>query len=143
MSSPNPKAYLGGPMSGLPQFNFPAFDAASAHLREQGWDIVSPAELDEPAIREAALASPDGKPITCDPPRSWMDFLARDLKIVVDQVEAIVLLPGWDRSRGAVLESFVGILTGKDFYLYDPLDGTRRVPTSYVLHYIKDSKVLR
>jgi hypothetical protein len=35
-------------MTGIAQFNFPAFDAAAAELRDQGYEIISPAELDDP-----------------------------------------------------------------------------------------------
>lgn len=48
------RAYLAGPMSNIPQFNFPAFDDAAADLRARGWDIVSPAELDRPEVRPNA-----------------------------------------------------------------------------------------
>ena len=36
--------YIAGPMSGIPYFNFPAFDTAKAFLILQGWDVVSPAD---------------------------------------------------------------------------------------------------
>lgn len=115
------KAYVAGPMSGIPQYNIPAFDAASWALRATGWDIVSPAELDHPEIRAACLASPDGGKVgqTQQQGGTWGDFLARDVKIVADVVEAIVLLPGWENSKGANLEAFVGTLCKKDFYLYN------------------------
>lgn len=82
--------YVGGPMTGFPQFNFPAFDAASADLRRRGFTVVSPAELDDPATREAALASPDGAPGTgSSNGETWGDFLARDVKLIADKVDAI------------------------------------------------------
>jgi hypothetical protein len=136
------RAYLGGPMSGLKQFNFPAFDAAAAHLREQGWDIVSPAELDVPEVREQALASPDGKSIVRekDTEQTWGDFLARDVKLIADEIQAIILLPGWSDSRGAMLESFVGLLAHKDFYLYDKMEGAQRVPRRMISETIFSSE---
>lgn len=110
--------YLCGPMSGIPQFNFPLFEGAAYQLRKLGFAIVSPAEMDTPEIYAQAMASPDGAPLPGD--RSWGDFLARDIKIVADEVQGLILLPGWESSRGARLEVFTGLLTGKRFMLCLP-----------------------
>jgi hypothetical protein len=107
------KVYIAGPMTGLPQNNFPAFDAAAKQLRSAGSEVVSPAELDDPEDRELALAD---KPAT----KTWGDFLARDVKLIADSdIEAIVLLPNWQKSRGARLEVCVGLLCGLVFFEYD------------------------
>jgi hypothetical protein len=118
------KWYLAGPMNGIPQYNIPAFDAAAAHLRAAGHEVVSPAELDSPAVREAALASMDGLAGTNIAGETWGDMLARDVKLISDVVGGIIFLPTWDRSRGARLEAFVGLLTGKVFAYYDRSNGT-------------------
>lgn len=121
MSTPsNLKFYLAGPMSGLPQFNFPAFHKAAKALRARGFDIVSPAELDGAEVEAEAMKSPDGE---IGPTRkmcglTWADMLARDVKLVADEVDGIILLPGWEKSRGAKLECYVGLLTGKIFLQY-------------------------
>ena len=118
------KWYLAGPMNGIPQYNIPAFDAAAAHLRAAGHEVFSPAELDSPAVREAALASPDGLAGSNIAGETWGDMLARDVKLISDAVGGIIFLPTWDRSRGARLEAFVGLLTGKVFAYYDRSSGT-------------------
>jgi hypothetical protein len=104
------KVYLAGPMTGIPQFNFPAFDAAAAELRAFGYEVVSPAEMDDPETRAAAMASPDGAPGSgSSNGETWGDFLARDVKLIADDgIKAIYVLPGWSASRGARLETFVG-----------------------------------
>lgn len=115
--------YLAGPMSGLPEFNFPAFREAAAEMRSWGVQIVSPAELDGAEVEAEAAKShtgefpSDGKLAG----KTWGDMLSRDLKIVIDDVVGIVLLPGWEESRGANLECYAGLLTGKLFYTYDPV----------------------
>jgi uncharacterized protein DUF4406 len=38
------KIYISGRMSGLPEFNFPAFHKAAADWRAAGWEVVNPAE---------------------------------------------------------------------------------------------------
>lgn len=119
------KHYLAGPMSGLPQFNFPAFYAGAADLRGRGYDIVSPAELDDEQTKADAMASANGNPQ--DAKRTWADFLARDIKIVADQVQGIIFLEDWYKSRGARLEAFVGLLQ-KDFEFLE-YNGASRVLT--------------
>lgn len=37
--------YLAGPMTGLPDLNFPTFHARAAELRALGHEVVNPAEL--------------------------------------------------------------------------------------------------
>lgn len=113
------KIYIAGPMSGIPQFNIPAFDAAAARLRAVGYDAVSPAELDDPKTRKAALDSPDGEIKDTLNGETWGDFLARDVKLVADSIDAVALLPGWEDSRGAQLEVFVARLCGLPIFLFD------------------------
>lgn len=126
--------YIAGPMTGIPQFNFPLFDRTAASLREQGYDVRSPAELDEEATREAALASPDGAPGSGSTNgESWADFLARDVKLIADGVEAVAVLPGWETSKGARLEVFTARLTGKPVFRIQPAHdalGARLAPMS-------------
>ena len=105
------RIYIAGPMSGYDKSNFPAFDAAAAVLRAQGIDVVSPAELDDPETKARALAN---EPQT----QTWGEFLARDVKIVADQVDGIAVLHNWERSKGAKLEVIVALLAGKDIYQY-------------------------
>lgn len=78
--------YLAGPMSGLPQFNFPAFHAAAARLRDRGYTVINPAELE------------DG-----DTSKPWTHYMRRDIAMLVT-ADAVAVLPGWERSRGASLE---------------------------------------
>ena len=104
-------------MSDIPAFNFPAFDAAATALRAAGYSIISPAEIDDPETRVRCLASPDGAP-SDDPGHTWGDYLARDVKLVADECEGIVFLPNWNTSRGARLETMVGVLCGHKFAIY-------------------------
>jgi hypothetical protein len=130
------KIYLAGPMSGYPQFNFPAFYAAAAALRSQGFDVVSPAELDDKEDSGAALKSKDGdvndRTIV---KKTWGDFLARDVKLLADEgIQGIVFLPNWQASKGAKLEAYVGLIQKFEFWTYDPDTAfTQSVSSNYVL----------
>ena len=39
------RVYLAGPMTGYPDYNYPAFHCAAEQYRAAGFDVVSPAEL--------------------------------------------------------------------------------------------------
>lgn len=115
------KFYIAGPMTGIPQFNFPAFDVAAASLRSYGYLVVSPVELDDPSSRSAALANETGDPeqYNNETGETWGDLLARDVKLIADEVSGVVALEGWEESRGARLEVFVARTCGKPVYSYE------------------------
>lgn len=120
------RLYLAGPMSGIEQFNFPAFYDAAEKLRAAGHDIVSPAEMDaDDGIDEEAMSSEDGDATKLS--LTWAQLLARDVMILGDEtevaVDGIVFLPGWIASRGARLEAFTALLSRK-FYFFDYLQST-------------------
>lgn len=80
------RIYLSGPMSGIADNNFPAFHEWAARLRAQGYDVVSPAEIEEAGSWEMCLRADLRELCTCD---------------------AIALMPGWENSKGANLELHV------------------------------------
>jgi nucleoside 2-deoxyribosyltransferase len=82
------KLYLAGPMSGLPEHNFPAFFSGAAKLRTAGYNVVNPAERE---TRAEMLAM------------GYTLNLKADIKLVVD-CDGVALLPGWENSKGAKLE---------------------------------------
>lgn len=115
------RCYLAGPMTGIPKFNFPMFAAVAAELRAQGWEIVSPAEMDGPEIEKIAVASKNGQ-LDANGKiagQTWGDLLARDVKIVADEVKGVIVLPGWEKSRGARLEVFVAYLCNHALWVYE------------------------
>ncbi len=111
--------YLAGPMTGYEKFNFPLFYRAAKNLRYIGYNIISPAELDqESTVAEKAMASESGDLTDAGIEETWGDLLSRDVKIIADKVGGIIFLPDWPKSRGARLEAFVGILCGHSFGQY-------------------------
>lgn len=91
------RIYIAGPMTGMPELNFPAFRATAATLRGMGIDAVNPAE------------------INADPSAAWTDCLRKDIAQLLT-CEAILLLPGWEESRRARLELHVAKKLGMAIY---------------------------
>ncbi|VEH23197.1 DUF4406 domain-containing protein [Bordetella hinzii] len=89
------KIYISGPMTGLPKLNFPAFNAEAMRLRELGYDVINPAEINP------------------DPSAPWQDCLRADLRAMLD-CDTLALLPGWAKSQGAHLEVHVAHRVGID-----------------------------
>ena len=111
--------YLAGPMTGIPQDNLPAFIKAAAALRDEGFTIVAPVEFETAEVMQAVIDNPE---LTFNEAAgtTWGSALARDVEIIADEIDGLVFLPGWEKSKGARLEAFVGILTGKVFGRYVP-----------------------
>jgi hypothetical protein len=107
-------AYIAGPMSGVPDFNFPLFDKVARKLRKLGWTVISPAELD------SQLGFIDGTDISDNSVsvRAFEGYMRRDLPLVA-LANCLVLLPGWEKSKGANLELVCAIAMGHDIYLWD------------------------
>lgn len=94
------KVYISGPMSGLPENNFPAFHAAARTLRAAGYEVVNPAE------------------ICAEPGKPWDYYMRADLAELL-KCDAIYLLKGWLGSRGARLELHIAIDLGMRVF-FDP-----------------------
>ena len=101
MSSPTEKerAYICGPMRGHKYYNFPMFHEAAALLRRERplWDVINPALNDEC----------DGFDPYDTKTHLTPEFLQKTLVWDIEQIikaRHIVLLPGWEHSRGVALE---------------------------------------
>lgn len=101
------KVYIAGPMSGHDDWNFPAFFEAERQLLGMGYEVINPAHNDGPTV-ELALKSA-GEP--SNPNHTWAYYMKRDLPHVLG-VDAICLLPGWQKSKGASLEVTVAKAIG-------------------------------
>jgi hypothetical protein len=98
------RVYLAGPMRGIKHFNFPAFDAARDRLKQQGHEVISPADLDrEIGFDETAFPDDydwiDLKKIGF----SLEDAIWRDVEAIME-CDAIYMLRGWEESKGATAE---------------------------------------
>lgn len=86
------RVYISGPMTGLPEFNYPAFFAAEERLKERGHEVINPARPGDEAW-------------------GWLEFMRRAL-CDLSEADAIHMLDGWEKSRGATLERHIADALG-------------------------------
>ena len=91
--------YIAGPMRGKQDWNFPAFDKATAALRDAGWFAYSPRENDA----EAGLPTPEPGADTNITPHPLKWYMRKDLAQVASS-DAVFFLQDWEYSQGAMLE---------------------------------------
>jgi hypothetical protein len=92
------RVYIAGPMTGLPEFNYPAFHAAEDDWTREGWDVSNPATN-----------------FGGDTSRAYRDYIRADLRMLAE-ADAIAFLPGWRKSKGATFEHAVATMLGLEMY---------------------------
>ena len=95
-ATPQPRRlrlYLAGPMTGLPGFNYAAFNAEATRLRALGYHVENPAENVHPVDQD------------------WGGYMRVALAQMLT-CEAVALLPNWQASRGALLENDIATQLG-------------------------------
>lgn len=106
--------YISGQMTGIPDFNYPAFHQCADALRARYYEVINPAEHFDGAQ---------------DLPRH--KFLAADVLSLIRDCYGIVLLQGWYQSEGARLEAQIALDLGYELFLWMPATRslTREDPT--------------
>lgn len=84
------KLYICGPMSGMVDDNFPAFNEAAELLLDAGYEVENP----------AAFGKVEGW--------KWEDYLKRDIPLML-KCDGVALLAGWHMSHGACLERDIAV----------------------------------
>lgn len=90
------RIYIAGPMTGLPDFNYPVFREAESVLRALGYEVESPHH--------------NGGGDTSQP---WQWYMRAALRQMLS-CDGVALLPGWEMSSGATLEHFVARALGME-----------------------------
>ncbi len=94
--------YISGPMTGYPEYNYPAFINAEERLRGLGYsNIINPAKLAEQGT-------------------DWQTCMRRAVTALM-AADAVILLPGWDRSKGAKIEYYLAANLGLSVKSYKSL----------------------
>jgi hypothetical protein len=88
-------------MTGLPDCNYPAFNAVAARLRGNGAAVENPAENPAP------------------PGGAWLDWMRIAIPQLVE-CEGVLMLPGWNHSRGARVELQLALGLGLDVSFIAP-----------------------
>jgi nucleoside 2-deoxyribosyltransferase len=103
-----PRIYLSGPMTGIDQLNFPAFDKARDICLACGYEVVSPADLERNRPRY-----------------SYEECLRDDFKHLLE-CDQILMLEGWKDSLGARAEYAIARILGFIVYYEGDLHVPRR-----------------
>lgn len=96
--NPESPIYIAGPMTGVPQSNYPAFNACAENLRTEGHAVENPAETDGGSSHKDRA------------------FYFRHAVKAVVRCKSICLLPGWGKSLGALTEVLVGWQIGNKMF---------------------------
>ena len=129
------KIYIAGPMSGIKDWNFPAFFEAEEQLKELGYEVINPAHNDGETLEEALASA--GTPER--PTNSWAYYMRRDLPGVLS-VDALCVLPDWQKSKGASLEVQVAQALGLPIYVIKNGELTPRVTVVGLAGYARSGK---
>ena len=87
------RIYISGPMTGLPDFNRKAFNTAEDALRMRGYNPLNPAR--------------NGLPENS----TYEEHMRADLRMLLE-ADAVAVLPGWEQSKGAQLETRLAAFLG-------------------------------
>jgi hypothetical protein len=105
--------YIAGPMSGYPEFNYPAFIAAEEEIRD--WHTYK--NIWNPATHDAYLEKlPEGfetgDHVAANKERPFREVFGWDVNKVVES-DAIYMLKGWQYSPGACAEHAIAVCMKK------------------------------
>lgn len=89
--------YVAGPMTGIEELNYPAFNEAAELLEAAGYDTLNPV---------LSASRSDAPHDYVDETTTWQMYMRNALNQVI-RAEGIALLPGWEQSRGARLEVYI------------------------------------
>lgn len=100
--------YVAGPMTGIPNFNFPLFNKVAAFLRAEGHTVFNPAErvIERHGGVDISADNPTGDPELAAKTHGFNRRIAlkEDLEFICLHADTICLLPGWIDSMGARAE---------------------------------------
>jgi len=107
------KIYIAGPMTGIRDFNFPEFRKMEKWMEGWGIDYISPVDMDSDyglifTKEEMATGRMSAN-------KSLDSIIRRDVGAILE-CTGIVMLKGWEDSRGAMAEWHVARWAGRNMF---------------------------
>ena len=99
------RIFLSGPMTGYPDYNFPFFNMVATTLKECGYDVVNPVDICKKYKKEKVLSD-----------KSVFNAMIEEQQKEERTCTDLLLLPGWELSKGVRLELKTAI--EKDMHIY-------------------------
>jgi hypothetical protein len=111
--------YIAGPMTGYPEFNFPAFYRVEEKFTAEGWVVFNPANKEDEDVLHGSgsFINGDAKAAIA----GGFDFRKAykwDL-IKVVEADAIYMLKGWEKSTGARGEHAAAVAMKQNYPDYE------------------------
>lgn len=110
--------YLAGPMTGLPDYNRAGFEEAERYATARGWTFASPRTTDPSHPGGCPQGELQSTAAGTHPYGCWVRASLRML-LACDEV---LMLPGWEASRGACLEKAVAQACGMPIHHLSALE---------------------
>lgn len=110
------RIYVAGPMKGLPNYNYGAFDEVARILTLAGFHVENPAQIGRDLGVDPMLMPADHD--WNETPKNFRILFKRDLE-ALSRCNALYLLDGWEKSKGATAERAVAVALGMKVYETD------------------------
>lgn len=116
------RVYIATPMTGIPEMNRPMVDRIARYIDRRGDVPVLPHDI--PARpHDGPCPDADSYPGVTERDHGGLCYLRNDLIIMLQRCGAVVMAPGWSRSRGARVEHSTALAVGMDVSYWHPDSG--------------------
>ncbi len=134
------RVYLAGPMTGMKFHNAPAFAAFKEELESIGYSVVTPVELNSRVWQRKYGVPFDPYTMTCDYGHELLpEMFAEDVVEILTRVDAVAVMPGWDKSEGVARELAVATLFNKE--IFDALSRRQLDLRCHIMFALRSGKI--
>lgn len=103
------RIYIAGPMTGVPEFNWQAFEEAEQRLAAAGWTPVNPHRLHFTSKAELLQRHDE---------LTHSEYMRADVAALA-RCDGVLALDGWDKSKGATMELKLALELGIPTYRFN------------------------